>query len=265
MLQRLWDVGAPDHERAHNPLRFQGQYYDEETGFHYNRHRYYDPQSGRFINQAPIGLLGGANAYQYAPNPVGWVDPFGLTAKKESPKRQFDAIAATSMDVLNYPARTPAALAAADKVIEMMDKAQIGRKKERMIGAIVHKDGTVSVAISGNPEQVDLIKNRLEAAGEKLPEGYRWAPSSVDTSGLRIVNTPTGEHFAGGQTCAEPKVFQSGHDSPAVGIGIVSRANKTGKHSAGVNGRTDIANPCLSCDDPINRAKIIKGNTGNGS
>src|SRR5690554_992487 len=61
-------------------LRFQGQYFDEETGLHYNRFRYYDPGCGRFINQDPIGLLGGTNNYQYVPNPTGWVDPYGLTA-----------------------------------------------------------------------------------------------------------------------------------------------------------------------------------------
>ncbi|KWO37537.1 hypothetical protein WT95_05395 [Burkholderia stagnalis] len=62
-----------------NPLRFAGQYFDRETGLHYNRHRYYDPGSGRFISKDPIGLAGGINVYQYAPNPVQWVDPFGLT------------------------------------------------------------------------------------------------------------------------------------------------------------------------------------------
>ncbi len=65
-----------------NNIRFQGQYYDEETGLHYNRFRYYDPECGRFISQDPIGLLGGVNNYQYAPNPVSWVDPFGLTCKE---------------------------------------------------------------------------------------------------------------------------------------------------------------------------------------
>ena len=64
-------------------LRFQGQYYDEETGLHYNRFRYYDPDIGRFVSQDPIGLAGGINTYQYAPNPISWIDPFGLT--KTSP------------------------------------------------------------------------------------------------------------------------------------------------------------------------------------
>jgi RHS repeat-associated protein len=59
-------------------LRFQGQYLDRESGLHYNTFRYYDPDIGRFISPDPIGLAGGINLYQYAPNPVGWSDPFGL-------------------------------------------------------------------------------------------------------------------------------------------------------------------------------------------
>ncbi|PIE40758.1 MAG: hypothetical protein CSA49_06835 [Gammaproteobacteria bacterium] len=69
-------------EEVDNNLRFQGQYYDEETGLHYNRHRYYDPGIGQFISQDPVGLIGGENSYQYAGNPTGWVDPFGLTCKE---------------------------------------------------------------------------------------------------------------------------------------------------------------------------------------
>jgi RHS repeat-associated protein len=61
-------------------LRFQGQYFDEETGLHYNRFRYYDPDVGRFINQDPIGYLGGANLFRYTPNPTGWVDVSGLSS-----------------------------------------------------------------------------------------------------------------------------------------------------------------------------------------
>lgn len=65
-----------------NPIRFQGQYLDNETGLHYNRYRYYDPDSGRFASRDPIGLRGGLNGHTYAPNPVQWVDPRGLTPIK---------------------------------------------------------------------------------------------------------------------------------------------------------------------------------------
>ena len=67
------------HEQEQN-LRFQGQYLDRETGLHYNTFRFYDPDIGRFTQPDPIGLLGGINLYQYAPNAVGWVDPWGLTS-----------------------------------------------------------------------------------------------------------------------------------------------------------------------------------------
>ncbi len=65
-------------EDIHNPLRFQGQYFDAESGLHYNRHRYYNPNNGRFITADPIGLAGGLNNYQYVKNPTGYVDPLGL-------------------------------------------------------------------------------------------------------------------------------------------------------------------------------------------
>ncbi|NMY39527.1 hypothetical protein HBN68_21140 [Pseudomonas sp. WS 5078] len=68
-----------------NPIRFQGQYHDHETGLHYNRYRYYDPRAGRFVSKDPISYAGGLNLYAYAPNPVEWVDPLGLMAKIACP------------------------------------------------------------------------------------------------------------------------------------------------------------------------------------
>jgi RHS repeat-associated protein len=65
-------------DQPHQPLRFEGQYFDEETGLHYNRFRYYDPDCGRFVSQDPIGVWGGSNSYQYAPDPINWVDHTGL-------------------------------------------------------------------------------------------------------------------------------------------------------------------------------------------
>ena len=62
-------------------LRFQGQYFDDETHLHYNTFRYYDPEIGRFITQDPIGLAGGYNLYRYAPNPNTWIDPWGWAFK----------------------------------------------------------------------------------------------------------------------------------------------------------------------------------------
>jgi RHS repeat-associated protein len=62
------------------PLRFQGQWFDSESGLSYNNFRYYDPDTCQYISQDPIGLWGALNLYNYVRNPIHWVDPFGLDA-----------------------------------------------------------------------------------------------------------------------------------------------------------------------------------------
>lgn len=57
---------------------YQGQHEDVDTGLVYNRFRYYDPGTGRYISQDPIGLEGGMALYNYVHDTNGWVDPFGL-------------------------------------------------------------------------------------------------------------------------------------------------------------------------------------------
>jgi RHS repeat-associated protein len=80
-----------------NNLRFPGQYYDQEAGWHYNWERFYSPETGRYIIEDPIGLIGGdENIYRYVDsvgkpfsietnlyaytsnNPVNAIDPWGL-------------------------------------------------------------------------------------------------------------------------------------------------------------------------------------------
>jgi RHS repeat-associated protein len=67
-----------------NNLRFLGQYWDEETGLHYNRYRYYDPNSGRYISKDPIELAGGVNQFAYTANPARLIDPLGLQSSDPS-------------------------------------------------------------------------------------------------------------------------------------------------------------------------------------
>ena len=61
------------------PFLYQGQYLDTETELAYNRHRYYDPNSGIYISQDPIQLAGGDNFYAFVKDINSWVDPFGLS------------------------------------------------------------------------------------------------------------------------------------------------------------------------------------------
>jgi RHS repeat-associated protein len=63
-----------------NNFRFPGQYYDAETGQHYNYFRYYDKSTGRYLRPDPIALAGGINLFPYANgNPVNLTDSYGLT------------------------------------------------------------------------------------------------------------------------------------------------------------------------------------------
>jgi RHS repeat-associated protein len=78
-IQEEWsgEYAQVDARTVAQNIRFQGQYLDPETGLHYNTFRYYDPDIGRFTTPDPIGLAGGLNLYQYAPNPISWIDPWG--------------------------------------------------------------------------------------------------------------------------------------------------------------------------------------------
>lgn len=62
-----------------NNLRYAGQYFDEESGLHYNYYRYYDPSTGGYITSDPLGLYDGPNTYIYVKNnPIIYTDPLGL-------------------------------------------------------------------------------------------------------------------------------------------------------------------------------------------
>ncbi|UCF93363.1 MAG: RHS domain-containing protein, partial [Desulfobacterales bacterium] len=85
--QVVWDADyrpfgeaqVPAGWQVTNNFRFAGQYYDQETGLHYNYHRYYDPKTGRYLTPDPIGLLGGINLYSYVDNnPINYFDANGL-------------------------------------------------------------------------------------------------------------------------------------------------------------------------------------------
>ncbi|MBA3110798.1 RHS repeat protein, partial [Salmonella enterica] len=84
-------LGEENPAHLEQLIRLPGQQYDEESGLHYNRHRYYSPGQGRYITQDPAGLAGGWNPYQYPLNPIVGIDPLGLKFLIEGDRKDFDA------------------------------------------------------------------------------------------------------------------------------------------------------------------------------
>ncbi|MFG2634883.1 putative T7SS-secreted protein [Streptomyces sp. NPDC048362] len=83
----LWGTTAwATNSTTYTPLRFPGQYYDPETGLHYNYFRHYDPETARYVTPDPLGLSPAPNPDTYVSNPHTWGDPLGL-APEECPYR----------------------------------------------------------------------------------------------------------------------------------------------------------------------------------
>jgi RHS repeat-associated protein len=96
----LWD-SVPDLEsgclprpaaRTRQPLRYPGQYFDEETKLHYNGYRYYSPAFGRYITADPAGLLVSDDLYGYVENPLHLVDPWGLAFERQYTRDEVNDI-----------------------------------------------------------------------------------------------------------------------------------------------------------------------------
>ncbi|MGW3210392.1 putative T7SS-secreted protein [Streptomyces sp. NPDC001135] len=83
----LWGTTAwTTDSTAYTPLRFPGQYYDPETGLHYNYFRHYDPETARYFTPDPLGLAPASNPANYVENPHSWSDPLGLFGCFGAPK-----------------------------------------------------------------------------------------------------------------------------------------------------------------------------------
>jgi RHS repeat-associated protein len=81
----LWGTTVWHPGGATTPLRFPGQYADDETGLHYNNQRYYDPATGRYLTPDPMGLAADPNPHAYVANPTVLTDPLGLFACQQIP------------------------------------------------------------------------------------------------------------------------------------------------------------------------------------
>ncbi|WP_084908732.1 RHS repeat-associated core domain-containing protein [Burkholderia ubonensis] len=137
-------------EEFNQPLRFQGQYFDAETGLHYNRYRYYDSHVGIFVSQDPLGIWPATNIYRYANNTISWADPMGLDSADDTFR----------------------------KIIQIM--AQAGNKAVSW-GATKNESEAIleQFAIEANDEN-PLLQGRYR---------FCWQPASIGRNGFRVPTT----------------------------------------------------------------------------
>ncbi|UOP13896.1 RHS repeat-associated core domain-containing protein [Pseudomonas palleroniana] len=168
------DVGKID-----NPLRFQGQYCDAESGLHYNRHRYYNPDIGRYLTPDPVKLAGGINAYQYVPNPTGWVDPLGLSTCPGGDGCGPSAEAENSAEAVNHGEPAPPQLnraqrqARIDELAEANAHRRLSELEASISGAHFLERHGAQTSLESQLERVMTARNPTTGAIETFDRGRR--------------------------------------------------------------------------------------------
>ncbi|MQY12446.1 hypothetical protein SRB5_25800 [Streptomyces sp. RB5] len=141
-----WNADA----RAYTPLRFPGQYYDPETGLHYNHHRYYDPATARYTTPDPLGLTPAPNPATYVHNPHTWIDPLGLTPG--------DGVEWVNPDDINFTQRSVSPNNYAEKMID-------GRWDWERPGVRLHVMEVDGQLVSYDNRRLDAARAANEALG----------------------------------------------------------------------------------------------------
>ena len=181
--QRGWEKGG-----AQESDWFQGQYWDEETGLHYNRYRYYDPYSARFASSDPIALAGGTNLHAYAPNAIEWIDPLGLSFVGKNPAQRL-ADKAQSLTADKRP-NTVAVIRTPD------GRVIVGRNQ----GGVRNKQ-VQSALEEISPNQFNGECAEVNAISRALNKGVDLTGATISVANVRGRNSVSGIHGSNKPPC----------------------------------------------------------------
>ncbi|MFJ9715759.1 putative T7SS-secreted protein [Streptomyces sp. NPDC101213] len=181
----LWGTTAWSRDSsAYTPLRFPGQYYDPETGLHYNCFRHYDPETGRYTSPDPLGLAPAPNPVAYVENPLGGCDPLGLmpkyTKEEKAQKAREDALKAMD-DVIeraqagkikkagNYHAHDHGFTE--DMVMEILKKPDAVYHSTAGSGNLIFRQGDDIVVVRADRTGAGNVITAYGSSGIKGPSG----------------------------------------------------------------------------------------------
>ncbi|WCM94302.1 DUF6531 domain-containing protein [Acidovorax sp. NCPPB 2350] len=164
------------------PIRFQGQHLDEETGLHYNRFRYYDPGLGQYVTQDPIGLMGGIHQQTYPLNPLQKSDPLGLF--------EFPSIELPTLHTPNFDGKGDTAICSYyDTMAQQKPQcsyypagALICRSENKLVNSAVNTALVAESAIQGKSLNQSEVLNSIRGKLVKYDQEAQ-AAGKVDQNG----------------------------------------------------------------------------------
>ncbi|OED37248.1 hypothetical protein AB833_24135 [Chromatiales bacterium (ex Bugula neritina AB1)] len=160
-------------------LRFPGQYFDRETGLHYNYFRTYDPGTGRYVESDPIGLGGGVNTYGYAlSNPSKNVDRDGLIAIPFP-------VAPVAPRPITFPLDPVIPVPIPWELDDFMDDGDArGRicKTIRTVSSVRNSEGRYDLVCVARCEGGDVVRIKLNYFDSSCPHYIADSPAAHNTS-----------------------------------------------------------------------------------